>query len=165
MAKAKRRKQPDSAVPVASEAAPIRLLAVAVRELVYRELRPEGAMTIGDVVARGGLQEQTLQLSGAVRFAPPNFVEVLLDAKLEPVGEVKPFELSVRLSGMFQRHPAISNRRAAEMLNDIAARMLFPFIREALMTMTSKTIYGTIAIQPVTLGPLFKPEAIASIKN
>ena len=143
--------------------APVQLIAVAIRELVYRELPLPGHVQVADLVATGTFRQPSLRVSSSITVAPQNLLEVSIQATLTPVGDLKAFELSVRLSGLFQRRADMANRDAAAQLSVLGGRLLFPFVREALMTAMSKTIFGALTIQPVTLEPLFPPEVLAGI--
>ncbi len=159
------RRVKPAAVPIPGQGQPVRLVAVAVRELTYRELPPPIALTLADVHARGALSQQVINLNGGIGFSPPNLVDVTIRATLIPVGDLKLFELAVRISGLFEKSPGVTNHQAAELLSGFAGRLLFPFVREALMTMTSKTIFGSLPIQPMTLGPLFPAEVLEKITD
>ena len=149
----------------ATPAQPLQFLGTAIRELTYRELPVPSNMTVAELQTSGALRDQSIVLQSQIGFAPPNLVEVSIHATMTPVGDVKAFDLSLKLSGLFAKTAEMSNREAAEALSEIAGRMLFPFIREALMTMTSKTILGLIPVQPIFLGPLFTDAQFAEIKD
>lgn len=127
----------------------IELLGVAVRGLTFAELPLEQPVSVAHLMESGVLQEQTISLEFGIQFPQPEFVELSVTVTVEPAGTLKPFSLSVKVAAVFKYATGISNRAAAEIMNELGVRMLMPFAREAVMTTMTKTIFGPIVLQPM----------------
>jgi len=163
--KSRSRRTPKAAKHPSPGGAPIQLVNVSLREFSYRELEVPGLKNVGEIVEAGGLREQAINVACGVDVAQPDLVQLTISATMTPIGKIKPFELMVKVGGMFRRAPGVTNRRAVELLNEFGVRLLLPFVREALMTLTSKTVFGMILIQPMIIEPPFSAEMIAAIKD
>jgi hypothetical protein len=151
--------------PSAGSPSSIELLGVAVRGLTFAELPMDRPVSVAQMMESGALQEHTISLEFGIQFPQPEFVELSVTATVEPAGSIKPFSLSVKVAGVFKHAPGISNRAAAEIMNELGVRMLMPFAREAVMTTMTKTIFGPIILQPMIVNAPFNREFLNRISG
>lgn len=138
---------------------PVRISSIALRELTYRELEfeaeklrvTEPRMNIG------------LQMQGQIRFLDAHHAELLLKISAKPDPVIKPIELFVAMSGVFERMPPLGPRAFAAFVSSSGPRILFPYLREAISTISNRGLFGAVHLDPVSVNPLLTDEQLAKI--
>jgi len=154
-----------STAGLAAQSEKMQLVAIAVRDLVFLERPCDGPVSVDELRRSGVLDEHELEVGATVGFPTAETVELRLNIRLVPKGELKPFEVKLGISGLFRKAPDQRNRDAVAILGLIGGPLLFPFAREVIMNTLARTIFGPIGIQPLRLGALFSDGDLAKIQD
>jgi preprotein translocase subunit SecB len=138
-------------------ALPLRLLSVALRELSYRELPFDPAKLVPDQVR----MNIGLQLQVQLRFLNSSNAEIRLNASVKPDPTVKPIEISVSMSAVFERSPEMGPREFARVVHDVGARILYPYVREVCSNVTNRGIFGAMHLDPMVVATPLSEEQLA----
>lgn len=144
-------KSPDSARSAQDRARlsvtgmPIRLVRIALRELMYREV-PSQVPT----KPMAPLQAVDLEVSfsGGIRMAAEG-MEVILSVAATPDPAFVPVEINVKMSAFFEREPEVSDEALVRFASGPALRIIFPYLRECVSNATSKGLYGPVWLDPM----------------
>jgi preprotein translocase subunit SecB len=143
----------------------VRLNTVALRSLAYREVGPQPRLRPDQQPQRINLD---LELTGELRLhnqpdGRPPAVELSLKAVARPDVAIKPIEVEVQLSAVFTRVDPTSFDDLLRFTNAAGARLLFPYLREIVSSVTSRGLYGPVLIDPVTVESLMPDEKLHEI--
>jgi hypothetical protein len=158
-------------VPTAEQGTPIAppgsgdgivLLAVAVRELIYREIPIPGGQQLLPVSPGSPLAVQT-NFQGQIGLGEGGAAELTLRLELVFDHRQRPIELQAGITAQFRRPPQMSLRDFVKWLSDAGGRFLYPYFRELVSSVTARGVYGTVLLNPALLNPLLTPEELEQL--
>lgn len=134
----------------------IRLLAVSLRRLVYEEVEsPDISEPVG-----GGTFPISVKLAGQFNMADDNLAEALMLLSLVPDPRDRALKIEATMSALFQHEEDVPQENVAVFLNHNAGRLLFPYMRELVTSITSRGIFESIHLEPWIIGPLVPDDEV-----
>lgn len=158
MARKPRTATPPDATPtlqVAISPIPLILDRIALRAVTYEEkeiTEPPAPLPPGRKM------EMKIDFQGAVG-ARDNLLELQLRLRVEPDPRYMPMVVSVIYSAYFVREAGIDDAGAHTFLHTAGVRILFPYIREAVSSVTGKGLFGALFLDPVDIQMAEAPRA------
>jgi preprotein translocase subunit SecB len=138
---------------------PVRITTISLRELQYREVQVDRSkLRLTDP-----RMSVDLDMQGQIRFIDAHHAELRIRAAVKPDAFVTPIEVFVAMSAVFERQPTIGPRAFAQFVNDAGPRILFPYIREAISTITNRGVFGALHLDPVAISPMLSAEQLSQI--
>lgn len=129
------------------EALPLELDRIALRSFSYEEKEitdPPEPLPPGQKIG------MKIDFQGAVG-ARDNLLELQLRLRVEPDARHMPFVITVVYSAYFIRDGATNDAAAHAFLHGPGVRILFPYIRETISTITSKGLFGVLFLDPMDI--------------
>lgn len=139
----------------------ITIQAIALRKLNYRELPPPSGTTIPSVVPTS--INLAVEMTGTINVYEDNLGELLVDCTVRPDLSVRPLEISATISALFRKDPQVPNEQMLTFLNTSASRLLFPYVRETISSVTGRGVFGPIFINPLLIGSLLSDEKLQEL--
>lgn len=157
--------KPSASVPSAQRVglgpySGIQLQGVAMRHLLYEELRPHEAPVPDESTAPVNSQ---VSYAANIQLFDNRMGELSITLTMEPDPARRPIRVRATMSALFGRGSDVSARQLAEFMNTSGAVILFPYLREVVSSVTGRGVYPPMHLNPIRLGPLLAPEALADI--
>jgi preprotein translocase subunit SecB len=83
-------------------------------------------------------------------------IELTITMELEASGAERPVEVRVTVAGLFHADETVSMSTALAHVNTQGPRMLFPYLREIVTSVTQRGIFGAVYLEPIILGPMIE---------
>ena len=139
--------------------------AIALRSLKYEELPTSEPLSVT------GTQSQRLSLSlsmaGEIKVAGQAVggprVELVLRTQIVPDKTVRPVNIEVELSALFSADEGVAFESLLKFVNSVGVRIMFPYLREVVTTITARGIYGPIFLDPSNVGAMMTDEKIQEV--
>jgi preprotein translocase subunit SecB len=137
--------------------APVQLRAVNLRAVEYQETGAQydqhlmgsaGAPSIADAQIEGKMNVLLEQTTNRP------VVELLCALTITPPPNEKPIRIKVVFSAILAPSPELDLRSLLSYAGSQGARLLFPYMREMVASLTMRGIFGPILLAPVILGSL-----------
>jgi preprotein translocase subunit SecB len=104
-----------------------------------------------------------LALSGVLVPQSAHTVEFLIQMRVTGRGKNEAFGVFVSISALFTRQPIIEARPFVEFLNRQGAPILFPYVREVVANITSRSANDSLIMAPMILEPLLDDKTIDEV--
>lgn len=140
-----------NAVELRLENMPIKILRIALRSLEYKELTPNRPARI---LAPNQQVKVALAVRAELRLAIEG-AEVSLEVVVNPDPEFIPTEVRASLSAYFSREATVSDEHLKQFAAGPALRILYPYIRELVSSITARGIYSQVWLDPMQAQMLF----------
>ena len=124
---------------------PIKIVRIALRSLEYKELAPNRPARI---LAANQQVKVSLAVRAELRLAVEG-AEVLLEVVVNPDSEFIPTEVRASLSAYFSREPTVSDEQLKQFAAGPALRILYPYIRELVSSITARGLYSQVWLDPI----------------
>jgi preprotein translocase subunit SecB len=118
---------------------------ISLRRLSYNEL--SGASLFPESSSKGPT-EVTVNLEGRVNVFPQG-VELYLELVARPDPAKKPIEISAGMSAFFKRLEGVSDDDLLKFAQGAGLRIIFPYLREVVSSVTGRGLYGTFLLNPL----------------
>lgn len=126
---------------------PLRLDRIALREASYEEMEAQAPPT---PISPGQPMSMRVNVQGGVGTRG-ELLELKLDLTIEPDPAHIPIKVRVVYSAFYNRSPKVSDEDAIGFLHGAGVRILFPYIREAVSSLTSRGIFGPVWLDPMDI--------------
>lgn len=141
----------------------VRLAGIVLRSLSYRELE-------GTVVDPKAIQSATnfnveMSVNGNFAAADPTAVQLTLSVTIRPDPAVRPMEIDVVMSAGFVRDDSVSIRDFIAFISNSGGVIIFPYVRELVASITMRSPYGHVVLNPMRVGPILSAEGIESFSQ
>lgn len=147
---------PGAVSPWRIQSSGIRVQAIALRGLDYRELGPPPTPPVG--AKAGSRVPMSVDLKGQINIylgaEQQPLVELKLMVAVRPEPTIRPMQLDATIGALFTGEPEISLDALVRFVNESGAQVLFPYVREVVSAATSRGIFGPIFLDPVVMGSL-----------
>lgn len=141
----------------------LEILSVGLRDLAYRELlEPAAAATR----AQGGaIPQVAFGVTASIDFPGPQIATLTLhgtarDAAPEPLAEVE-----LRITAVFKHDLKLSQRAVGTYLSKMGGNILFPYIREAVHSVSSRGFFQPMLLTPRLITDLFTDAQLATLPD
>lgn len=152
---AKKRPEPEAIAPTLKteiKPLPLALDRIALRAATYEEKETtEPPLPLPP----GHKMEMRVDFQGAVG-SRESLLELQLKLRVEPDAKYMPFVVSVVYSAYFVRDASMDDDAALAFLHSAGVRILFPYIRETISSLTSKGLFGVLFLDPMDI-QMFQP--------
>lgn len=130
----------------------IKIDAVVVRELVYKELPVSPGFRPG---ATDTSLDLNIAVAGTINIFENSKAELLLEVAILPDPALKPIDVKVRMSVLFSYDPATGGPADIQTwINRVGVIVLFPYIREVISNVTARGVYGQVLLDPIAVDAL-----------
>lgn len=141
----------------------LEILSVGLRDLAYRELLEPAAATARPQGAR--IAQVAFGLSASIDFPGPQIATLTLhgtarDAAPEPLAEVE-----LRITAVFKHDPKLSQRAVGTYLSKMGGNILFPYIREAVHSVSARGFFQPMLLTPRVITDLFTDAQLATLPD
>lgn len=141
----------------------IGIVSIGLRELVLKELfDPSTAKTR----ASGGLIPRVqMSLASSLDFPERSIATLTLAVSVKDAAPDPLAEVTLKVTGIFKYEEGVSRREVGSYLSRMGGGILFPYVREVVHSVSARTLYQPMLLQPTVVSPLFSEEQIASIEE
>jgi preprotein translocase subunit SecB len=141
----------------------LEILSVGLRGIAFRELMEPAAASARPQGAR--IAQVAFALSASIDFPDPQIATLTLhgtarDAAPEPLAEVE-----LRMTAIFKHAPELSRRAVGEYLSKMGGNILFPYIREAVHSVSSRGFFQPMLLTPRVITDLFTDAQLATLPD
>lgn len=141
----------------------LEILSVGLRDLAYRELLEPAAATAR--AQRGRIPQVAFGVAASIDFPGPQIATLTLhgtarDAAPEPLAEVE-----LRITAVFKHDPKLSQRSVGTYLSKMGGNILFPYIREAVHSVSSRGFFQPMLLTPRLITDLFTDKQLATLPD
>ena len=141
----------------------IALRGVALRQISYDELVSPAELGLSGPVP---MDPSQLGITGTLNLFQEHGAEVLLEGTL--VARVQGrdlYRIRATVAGLFVAQESVSPRQLAQFAADTGLRLLFPYFREIVSSISGRGVFGQLLLDPVSIGPLLKPEQLNQLRD
>jgi preprotein translocase subunit SecB len=135
---------------------PVRLQAVALRGVSYREV--EGLEVSPSEQPPAIAMETSINV--ILNILEDRLVELRMNYVVRPDKRYRPVEIEVQMSALFIREEGLPLRAALEFANRSGGLILYPYIREMISSVTSRGIFQPILLGLIPQAQLFSAEQL-----
>lgn len=135
----------------------VTLRGVVLRKLSYAELQPS-APSFADPGAADA-NGVDIAINGRLTILPDTttgrpIVELQCAATVRPAPTAKPVEIDLTMAALFSANQDVTTRQLLGYVSQNGGRLMFPYIREMVSSVSGRGIFGPIFMDPVVLGAL-----------
>lgn len=95
-----------------------------------------------------------IDLTGTINIFESNVAELMLSIRVRPDPKFKPLDLFVRMSAGFSSPAGAEPNQVIQWVNQVGMLILFPYLREAISNITSRSPFGPVFLNPMQLQSL-----------
>lgn len=141
----------------------LEILSVGLRDLAFRELLEPAAATSRP--NGGQISQVSFGVAASIDFPSSQIATLTLhgtarDAAPEPLAEVE-----LRITAVFKHDQQISQRSVGTYLSKMGGNILFPYIREAVHSVSSRGFFQPMLLTPRLITDLFTDAQLATLPD
>jgi len=144
-------------------AIPISIISIGLRDLALRELIDPASGASRQLGAK--IPKITFSLNASIDFPEPAIATLTLHAKVRDAADQPLVEVELRLTGIFRYQGDLSQRDVGTYLSKMGGGILFPYAREAVHSVSARTLFGPMVLPPTIVTPLFTEGQLASLAD
>ncbi|MHB1299081.1 MAG: protein-export chaperone SecB [Gemmatimonadaceae bacterium] len=142
---------------------PIAIISIGLRELSLRELLDPAVAASRPLGAQ--IPTIKLALDASIDFPDKQVATLTLRAKVTDADPQPLVEVELRVTALFRYEGDLSERQVGSYLSKMGGGMLFPYVRETVHSVSGRTFFGPLLLQPTILTPLFSEAQLASLSD
>jgi preprotein translocase subunit SecB len=146
-----------------SEPLALEILSVGLRDIAYRELAGPAAATTRP--EGGRIAQVAFGIAASMDFPSPGIATLTIhgtakDAAAEPLAEVE-----LRITAVFKYDSVVSQRTVGAYLSTTGGQILFPYIREAVHSVSARGFFQPLMLTPRLITDLFTDAQLATLPD